>query len=161
MLLIVMVALAGGYAIATVYFRLSTPAFVVVTSYQIELWNEAKTETVAIFDFGTVMPGSSWTTEAIHVKNVGDSELWWAALVEGLPEGFQLLCEHAYDGETPDWLFIPLGTIYGWKTNPNDGGLMPGEFTTHMLRFTLVNEDAPFGEYGFTICFDAMDSSTG
>jgi len=158
MLVIVMVALTGGAVIATMYFRVNVPSTVIVTSFEIEIWNEAKTEEIITFDFGILMPGEAWTTQAVYVKNVGDEELWSAALNEVLPPGFLLIVEYTYDTTWNPWT---LGAIFGDGANPSDGGILPGDFSTVMLRFTLANTDAVSGTYPFMIGFEAYSTKTG
>ena len=159
---LVMMALAVVAAvIASVMIVKEYPSTVmVVEAYDLELWNEAKTELVASFDFGDLsLVGDTGISDSCYIKNSGNTQIWAAWTSTGLPANFALICEY-YNPGSSTWV---AWTELSYSTGPmDDVGLDPGAFCTYKIRFTLenVNEYSP-GSYPFTTVLNGADSSTG
>lgn len=155
---VVIVALAVVSAvIASVMVTKKYPSTVtVVTEYDLELWNEAKTEPVTTLDFGDLsIIGDVCVSDSFWIKNIGNAEIWTAWTSEDLPVNFALKCEYCTSVTWYDCTELQYNAGSATATEP-------GEFSAYKIRFTLENigEKTP-GIYSFNIVLNGADTNMG
>ena len=142
-ILICLIAGVGVYGAYQIFYTLTVPANISITTntYKIKLWNLDETEEITAILFPSTMEGSDIPsiTSEFWVKMVNTDPIYVTWRAENVPIGFILLCYHA-DGEWVSGETMLMQETSGYKI---------------LTHFVLDVGNVIEGSYNFDIIFES------